>query len=285
MTTRTPPRRTPGKIDMTPRQPKKITPKIIMLAVEKFGKTTLGANASKPIILMARNETGYDTLLSSGRVPSIPALEIESWTKFIETLDALIENHEDRETLVLDAFGGFESLLHEYVCKTDFDGDWGEKGFMGFAKGYHQSVPVWEAMLSRLEKLNKQGMTIILLGHTRIKTIKNPAGPDYDGYIADVHEKTYAVTARWADAILFGKMHAVLDMDKRDAGKAQAGKRVGIKGKMMGEAVRVIVTENRDGIPAGNRYGMDSEIWLSGDHSKSWEEVWAQINRNQEANQ
>ena len=49
--------------------PRAIAPRIVLNAVEGFGKTSTAVQAPGAAIIMARGETGYATLLNAGRVP------------------------------------------------------------------------------------------------------------------------------------------------------------------------------------------------------------------------
>ena len=176
---------------------------------------------------MARGETGYDTLLGAGLVPAIPAEEIESWSNLLRRIDDLINDQQGRKTLVLDAIGGFERLCHEHVCTRDFGGNWGERGFGSYQKGYDLAVTDWLNLLARLDRLHRAGVMIMLLGHCKVAPFKNPLGPDFDRYVSDVHHKTWNVTHRWADAVLFGNFFTVLDDEaaarRRGKGKGHRG--------------------------------------------------------------
>lgn len=245
-------------------------PRIVLNAVEGFGKTTIGAYAPEPALLMARGETGYRTLLGAGLVPSVDAADIETWSDLLGVLDEMIAGPGAHKTLVLDAMGGFERLCHETVCTRDFGGDWGEKGFGSFQKGYDVAVNDWLQLLSRLDRLRAaKGTIVLLLSHCKVSTFKNPAGPDYDRYISDLHHKTWGVTAKWADAVLFGNFFQVVEEKK------------GRRAKGIGGTDRVIYTERRDAWDAKNRYGMAEQIDLSGDPAESWDTLWRAIRREE----
>lgn len=84
-----------------------LPPKIVLNAVEGWGKTSCGAFAFKPAILMAKGETGYKTLLGTGAVPSVLNAEFDSWNKLMTFLDAQIATEKlEYKTLVFDALGG-----------------------------------------------------------------------------------------------------------------------------------------------------------------------------------
>lgn len=243
-----------------------IIPKLIHYAVEGFGKTSFLAHAPDPFIIMSPQERGYTALLSAGRVPAVPAQVVTDWPDLLAWLDSLVTDPQGRKTVGLDAMGGFERLCHEFVCRRDFNGDWGEKGFASFQKGYDVSVGEWLKMLAKLDELHtRHGIVIVLLGHAKVKPFKNPIGADFDRYICDVHDKTWAATARWANAVLFGNYLTIVDQEKRG------------KGKGIGGTDRILYTERRDAWDAKNQYGLPEQIELSNDPTQTWAQVWSAI--------
>ncbi|HUW30151.1 MAG TPA: hypothetical protein VM223_00910, partial [Planctomycetota bacterium] len=54
-------------------------PRIVLNAVEGWGKTSTAAFSPKPAILMAAGETGYQTLLGAGLVPEVDTAFANSW--------------------------------------------------------------------------------------------------------------------------------------------------------------------------------------------------------------
>lgn len=242
-------------------------PRIVLNATEGWGKTSFGAYAPDPAILMARGETGYLTLLGHQRAPAVPAVTIDSWDALLAAVDSLIADPQGRKTLVLDAAGGFERLCHEHVCKRDFKGDFSEGGFMSFHKGYHQSVGDWLQLLQRLDRLrDAHGMTIVLLSHSMVKSFKNPMGDDFDRYIADMHEKTWGATHKWADAVLFGNFYTVTEKSKNARS---------VKG--VGGTDRVLYAERRDAFDAKNRYGLPNMMTMPDDAASVWSTIWNAI--------
>jgi len=238
-------------------------PRLIVNAVEGWGKTTLGAYAPRPALLMAPQETGYETLLGVGLVPVIDRAAIPDWPGLLNMADWLKDGQ--HETIVLDAMSGMERLCHEHVCQRDFGGDWGEHGFSSYQKGYDVAVADWLHLVARLDILNQKGKAIVILSHCRIKTFKNPLGPDYDRYSFDVHDKTWSVTAKWADAILFGTFKTVLEKDKSGKMKPKGGD------------TRILRTTRSDAFDAKNRYGMKAELEMPNDHTQMWSTLWANL--------
>lgn len=228
-----------------------------------IGKTSVGASAPSPVFLIDDQEDGINTLKTSALaeedVPVLPAAK--SWEDVLGQLDALAAGDHDFKYLVIDTLGGLERLCHEFVCKRDFKGDWGDKGFGSYAKGYEVSLPEWRMMLNRLDRLRTdKKMGIIALAHSLVRPFKNPEGEDYDRFIADMHHKTWAVTHKWADLILFSNYY--VEVDKGSSGRERA------KGK--GGQVRFFNTEHHAAYDAKNRHGLPAEISMGDSGNEAW---------------
>lgn len=222
----------------------------ILAGVEGIGKTSWGCCAPSPFFLMTRGETGLETLLDAGRVPDTPHFpEIKTWMEFLDALKWLIENEHAYKTLVIDTIGGAERLCHEHVCKRDYGGQWGEKGFTSYMQGYEVSLADWRDLLTLLTGLRDQKrMTIVCLNHVKIAPFHNPEGKDYDRYTVDMHHKTWSLTHRWADWVLFANFYTVTKEEGGEKTKGAGGKK------------RIIYTERSAAWDAKNRFGLPPEI-------------------------
>ena len=224
-----------------------------------FGKTSFAAYFPSPVVLMTKGETGLLKLIESGQIPETPHLpEMETWADLLDAVKLFEEGDHQYKTLVLDTANGAERLMHEHVCERDFQGDWGERGFMGYMRGYEVSLADWRLFLNRLDALRvKKGMTILFLMHSRIKTFKNPSGADYDKYTPEMHEKTWSLTKGWLDCILFGNFEVtVADNRGRELDPSK-------KGKAAETAARILYTNSDNPtFEAKNRMGLPDEIDL-----------------------
>lgn len=222
--------------------------RIIYHAVEGLGKTSFGAEFPKPLFLQASGETGLETLIHAGQVKPTPHLpEITTWTALLDVIRELRESKHDYETIVFDTLNGFERILHEHVCRRDFCGEWGEKGFASYQKGYTQALTDWREFLWLLDAMrSEQKLRIVLLCHSRITKFANPDGPDYDRYEPDLHKKTWGLTHKWADIVFFGNYFSVVDKDGKGKG--------GIK--------RLLYTQRTAAYDAKNRHGLPVDIDL-----------------------
>jgi hypothetical protein len=234
--------------------------RFVLNGQEGVGKTSLACLTPKAQIIMARGESGYETLYNDHRLPSIPCASVDSWDGLIGLLDQIVKDPGDMKNLVLDALGGFERLCHEKVCARDFKNDWGEKGFASFQKGYDISVTEWLGLLNRLDRLRELGVNSWVISHVQIRPTKNPLGPDFDTYAAACHPKTWGVTAKWADEIWFYGYHVITDK--------QGGKVKGIGGN-----ARVLRTERSDAWDAKSRLALPPEIDMPNDPMEAYKLV------------
>jgi hypothetical protein len=236
--------------------------KYVFHAVEGFGKTSLGAQTKKPIFIQTAGETGLETLIESGRLPEIPHFPaFQHWEDIIGAIETLRVDDHPYRTLVMDTANGAEALCHQFICNRDFNGDWGEKGFASYKTGYEVSLPEWTNLLMALDRLRvERKMTIFLLCHTKVKPFRNPEGADYDRYTVDMHDKTWGLTHKWADAVFFGNFSVTV---KTKSSNAQTG-------KATGGTSRVLYTERQAAFDAKNRFGLAPEIDLGNSPEEAW---------------
>lgn len=224
----------------------------ILHAVEGYGKTSLAAQFPKPVFIQSRGETGLETLIDAGRLPETPHFpEITDWAVLLEAIRMLTTEKHDYKTLVIDTMNGVERLCHEFVCRRDFGNNWGERGFEGYKRGYEIALTDWRSFLQLLDSLREQRrMIVMLLCHTKVKTFNNPEGANYDRWAPDVHEKTWGLSHKWADVVLFGNFLSVGDKDRKGAG--------GKDRMLYCEQSAAVIAKNRIGLPAEMQLPSDS---------------------------
>ncbi len=236
----------------------KLPSRIIFHAVEKFGKTSFAAHSPAPIFLLPADETGLLTLIDAGRLPETPYLLVRNWSEALDAIEWLTTGEHDRKTLVVDTLNSLEKMCHQHVCDREYAGDWGKKGFANYQQGYGVSTSEWRVFLAALDRLREtKRMSIIGTAHTRVVTFKNPGDLDFDRYVPDMHDKTWSITHKWADAILFGQFFTEVVEDGNRA-----------KGK--GGQARVIYTERHAAYDAGNRFGLPEEIECGKSGAEAW---------------
>ena len=232
-----------------------------------FGKSSFAAYTPSPIFLMTRGETGLVKLIESGQLPETPHLpELNTWADLLAAVKFLRTEEHSFKTLVLDTANGAERLMYEYVCERDFSGDWTDRGFMGYMRGYEVALADWRMFLNSLDELQRErNMSIFLLLHSRVKTFKNPSGMDFDKYSPELNDKTWTLTKGWLDCILFGNFEvAVRGSSVRTADPMK-------KGKAAETAPRILYTNSDNPTyDAKNRLGLPDEIEMGESPAEAW---------------
>lgn len=236
---------------------------MILYGVPGIGKTSFAAAAPGVVFMTEAAERGIGTLKEAGLVPAtIPVLPpVGNWPDALGMLDSLRADEHNYKVLAIDALGGFERLCHEEVCRRDFSGDWGDRGFSSYQKGYETALADWRLFINALDALrDERKMSIILLGHAKISPFKNPSGPDFDRWNVDVHHKTWALTHKWADLVLFANYELNFSAKEQNDKKAKA----------KGGKARILYTEHEAAFDAKNRHSLPGEIEMGNSGSEAW---------------
>ncbi len=227
-----------------------VNPKIVLQAVEGFGKTTIGAYVPDAVMLLADTETGYETLLGVDRVPKRAVAKTGDWETTMELVSQVKGN------LVIDELTGLEKQCHEYTKNKYFQGS--TEKYFNFWKGPETARDEWMKFISKLQSIDG---IVLALCHTNVKGFRDPMAEDYERYVGSMYKKIWADTCRWADVVLFGNYASVIKDGKGIAGYD-----------------RTIYTEHRDAYDAKNRYGMPEKIKLPS-AEESWNTIWKEIKK------
>lgn len=233
--------------------------RVVLHGVEGVGKTSFAAAAPSPVFGMARGETGLETLIDSGQLGETPHFpEWQTWQEVLGSIRSLVAEPHEFKTLVIDTLNGVERLCHEFVCQRDYNGVWGKQGFTSYMQGYEVALGDWREFLGLLDELRaKRRMGIVCLTHTKVSTFKNPEGADFDRYQPDMHAKTWSLTHKWADMVLFANYHTVVVED-------------GARHKGRGGQDRIIYTTRHAAYDAKNRAGLPEEIDMGTSGREAW---------------
>jgi hypothetical protein len=191
--------------DIKPGRLKKAN-RLIFYGPHGVGKTTLAANMDNPIWIDAEDSSGEVEVARypfrdepGGHVP-------KSYEEILGAIDALTTEEHSFTEVVIDTADRVETLIWDHVCARD-----SRKGKLltsvesyGYGKGYVVALDEWRLLCARLDELRtKRDMTIVILGHSGVKTFKNPSGEDYDRYQLRLQEKAAGWLGEWADVIGF----------------------------------------------------------------------------------
>ena len=230
----------------------------IIYGTEGVGKTSLAAQAPKPIFAMTRGETGLQTLIDQRRLPEVAHFsdEFTRWEDVLSAVEWLISEDHPYETFIVDALDGVEELCKEYVRRTQCDGL--EDKFEAYQRGYNMMLTPLRKLLNTFDELrSRRRMRIIMLSHSKVETTPNPAGLDYKRFTANIHAKLWPLVRAWADMVLFYDFFIKVSKDA----------------KATGGQMRLLYPEHSATFDAKNRSGLSAEI----DGGTSAQEAWANI--------
>jgi len=218
-------------------------PRIILLGVEKIGKSTFAAGANNPVFLPIKGEEGIDEI-DVAKTPVCNSVnDVFGWLKTTR------DQENDWKTVVIDSASTLEALIEEGLCEragvkslSDVDG--------GFGRGREQALSTWRSITAWLDSIRARlNMTSILIGHVKVGRFDDPEGESYDRYQWDVHEKTANLLYRWADCILFANTKVVVRHEKLGFHKDNV-KKTGIE---IAPGSRFLFTQKRPSHPGGGR--------------------------------
>ena len=217
-------------------------PRIILLGVEKIGKSTFAAGSDRPIFLPVKGEEGIDEL----EVPQFPASQ--SLADAQQALYSLYQGGHDYGTVVIDSASALEPLVWAETCRANGNAESIEKVGGGYGKGYTEAVSSWRMITEALDALrSERDMASIIIGHVRVKRHDDPIDGSYDTYQFDIHEKAANLLYRWSDLILFAKGRAVVKSE--DVGFNKEVKRA----IDISAGQRFVYTQKRASHPGGGR--------------------------------
>jgi hypothetical protein len=252
-------------------------PRIVLHGLEGVGKTSFAAAAAQPLLLLGRGDTGLETLIAAGQIPPVPHLPpFERWDYLLSALDWLNTTGGPYRTLVLDSLSTFERLCFEFVCRREFSNDWGRQGFSGYMQGYDIAAAEWRRLLILLDTLREQRrMCILLVASSRLITFKNAGGADFDRYTPALHPKTWELTQRWADVILFARYQAASESESSGVDRVAAGVQAStLDRKALSPAGcpgRVLSTRHQPGWEAKSRYSLPESLPWGASAKDAWD--------------
>lgn len=130
---------------------------------------------------------------------------------FIETVDELIENKKDItfEFVVIDTITALEKYAKKDIihARRIADGKPYRKiGDIPYGVGYEE---VADAIYEQIDRLQKAGFGVMVIGHSKSKKIKNKSGFEYDYEDLNTLGKVTEVIERESDFLIYGDLQVV----------------------------------------------------------------------------
>lgn len=228
-------------------------PRIVLLGVEKIGKTTFACGShfengrlaqtglNAPVVIPCRGEDGADALA----VPLFPTAQ--SYSDVLDAITALWQEDHEYRTLVLDSASALEPLVWDDVCQEAKVANI-EKVGGGYGKGYIEAADRWRRLTEALDAIRAaKNMSTIIIGHVKVKRFDDPGGDSYDQYQLDLHDKAANLLYRWADLILFGNTKVAVKKEEQGFGQTKN------RGIDISNGQRFLYTQKRPAHPGGGR--------------------------------
>lgn len=259
---------------LQPRQAgKKLPTRAFVYGPPGAGKTTFSAFTRNPSFIITPRETGIDTLTDNGLAPACSVWEVATWDDYLSTLELMIRDFKEGQTLNIDTANGLQTLCFDNVRRNHFGGD--QSKFDAYGKGPDVAAGVWEKQFLFLDRLREKGVMIVMLAHSTIKRAKNPGGEEYDHHAPQLHEKLSLVVDAWADQTLFIHRKPITLKE-------------GMKHKNIGQELQ-IVCNSQPFCKAKNRSGLPDFIDIPDDKPSSvfgaWRNAMIEVaKKNKEAN-
>lgn len=192
--------------------------KMVIHGENGIGKTTLAANAPRPLVLAV--EAGIGTL-------QVPFLRIYSLN---DLMSAMTELHQafrsgsrPFDTVVIDSLDALEAMVWKATCEA------GRKQNIedfGYGKGYVLALQKWAEVRERFQAINDCGVHTIAIAQSNNKTFNDPVYGSYNRTILRLHEKAAGLWRDWADIMGFATQKLSLKNEGNTARAVAMGDRV-----------------------------------------------------------
>jgi hypothetical protein len=174
---------------------------------EGVGKSTVAKDANAIFFDLDRGSGHLD-------VPRYPFRDgpdghiAESYDEVSAGVDDLLTAPHDFSALAIDTSDALEALVWKDIIErapVQKDGSTIKSvEDFGYGKGYQIAADRWRALLHRLDTLRlKRNMHIIFIGHSLVKSFKNPIGADYDRYRPKLDDRALGLLREWCDVVGF----------------------------------------------------------------------------------
>jgi hypothetical protein len=244
--------------------------RMVIAAQEKMGKTTLCANAPKPLLVPL--EVGFAGV-NCAKTPMLQSYE-DVTTLVGELTQAAQRGQLPFQTVVFDSATALERHIHDYVLRLDPTYSNNKKTVTmesahgGYGKAYNMANVMFEGLLKQLDLLAVYGgLNILLTCHVFSSKVSDPTVGEYDSWDLLLHspknQKTYGkreLITQWADII--GFLYEPVFLMTSDKNTMTRG--------VSANKGRVLALSRTPSYTAGNRFGIVGELPIPAPPANGW---------------
>lgn len=164
------------------------------LVLEEYGKAECGAHIS------IGNETGANAL------DELMTVQAENWTELKEIVSDLVENKSDNEfrLIALDTVDELvkiasDEVLRQHRIKKGKPAESINDAFGGWGAGRKKLIELIDNLLADLQHA---GYGVFLIGHTKLRDVKEKNGDEYQQLKSNLSEDYDGIFANKADIIM-----------------------------------------------------------------------------------
>lgn len=227
--------------------------RVLLFGPDKIGKTSLVTHAPKPAWIDLEDSTKH--------IEDVNRVEgVSTWADMRAALqhDALWN---DVETIVIDTGTAAQELCQNHLFTTRKANNETPTSLedYGYGKGYRYFFEEFEKLLGDLDRLVNRGKNVVLICHSMVTLVPNPAGDDYkrfEPYLqASDKNNIRDRVCGWVDHILFMRMDIAVDEKTK---------------KARGSGTRCVWPQGQPGFRAGSRTLRDEIQIPDGEDGGLW---------------
>ena len=184
-------------------------PKLLIAGTAGVGKSTFASGADSVLFVESENRTDH---------LDISRLKLTRWPDVFKIFEELPSS--EYKTVVFDTVDAMELLIFEHLCELEGVANHEEIGG-GFAKYRAPLLQEWKKFINWVDNLTQNGIQVILIAHTHVKTFIPPGGSPYDRWTLKMDARSSDFLIENVDLVGFAHFQTFTKESKNKTEKAK----------------------------------------------------------------